>query len=150
MFYSRQFYASLVESISNFVFKEEEKIDLASKKTEVITKRCFTKQLFFLLCQKVLKIPAKKFIFLAKLRLEAYNFTKNKLLCRYFEDNFTMIILLRFKVFAFHVQSSKSTYHAGHVSVAASEQEFKQNINLFSFSVMIFLHKELTILAKIF
>ena len=43
MFYPRQIYTFLVESISNYVFKEEKKIDLNSDKTEVITKRCCTK-----------------------------------------------------------------------------------------------------------
>ena len=36
MFYSRQIYTFLVESISNYVFKEEKKIDFDSKKTEAI------------------------------------------------------------------------------------------------------------------
>ena len=36
-------YTSLVESISNYVFKEEKKSDLDSSKTEAITKRCSTK-----------------------------------------------------------------------------------------------------------
>ena len=36
MFYSGQVYTSLVESISNDVFKEEKKIDLDSNKTEAI------------------------------------------------------------------------------------------------------------------
>ena len=40
MFYSGQVYTSLVESISNDVFKEEKKIDLDSNKTEAITERC--------------------------------------------------------------------------------------------------------------
>ena len=43
MFYSRQVYTSLEESISNYVFKEEKKIDLDSNKTEAITERCSTK-----------------------------------------------------------------------------------------------------------
>ena len=43
MFYPRQIYTFLVESISNYVFKEEKKIDLDSDKTEAITNRCCTK-----------------------------------------------------------------------------------------------------------
>ena len=43
MFYSRQIYSFLVESISNYVFKEEKKIDLDSNKAEAITERCSTK-----------------------------------------------------------------------------------------------------------
>ena len=37
MFYSQQVYTFLVESISNYVFKEE-KIDLDSNKTEAVTR----------------------------------------------------------------------------------------------------------------
>ena len=43
MFYYWQVYASLVESISNYVFKEEKRIKLDSKKKEAITERCSTK-----------------------------------------------------------------------------------------------------------
>ena len=39
MFYSRQIYTFLSESISNYVFKEEKKIGLHSNKTETITER---------------------------------------------------------------------------------------------------------------
>ena len=48
------------------------------------------------------------------------------------------IILLRFKVFAFHVQNSKGACYVGHVSVAASEQELKWNIYLFMFRKKVF------------
>ena len=89
MFHSSQIYNFLVESISNYVFEEEMKIKLDSNKTEAITDRCSTKLVFFPSCQKLWKIPTKKFLFLAKLRLEAYNHTKNELLWRHFSDNFT-------------------------------------------------------------
>ena len=78
LFYSRQVYTSLTKSISNYVFKEEKKIDLDSNKTEAITEMCSTKQ-FFSWCLKLWKILAKKFMFLVKLRLEACNFTKSEL-----------------------------------------------------------------------
>ena len=42
MFHSRQVYTSLVESISNYVFQEEMKIDLDSNKTEATIERYFT------------------------------------------------------------------------------------------------------------
>ena len=58
MFYSRQIYTCLVEPMSNYPSKKDKKIDLESTETEVISKRCSTKQLFF-----PWKIPAKKFIF---------------------------------------------------------------------------------------
>ena len=57
MFYFWQVNTSLVESISNFVFQEEMKVDLDSNE------RCSTKELFFPWCQKLWKIPTKKFIF---------------------------------------------------------------------------------------
>ena len=41
MFYFWQVYTSLVESISNFVFQEEMKVDLDTNE------RCSTKELFF-------------------------------------------------------------------------------------------------------
>ena len=81
MFYSRQIYTFLVESISNYVYKEEKKIDLNSNKTEAITKRCSSYEIAFLsLMLETLKNTYKEVPFLAKLRLEAYNFTKNELL----------------------------------------------------------------------
>ena len=43
MFYSRQIYTFLEESISHYVFKEEMKIDLESNKREAITEECSTK-----------------------------------------------------------------------------------------------------------
>ena len=43
MFYSRQVYTFLIESIVNYVFKEEKKIDLDCNKTEAITEKCSTK-----------------------------------------------------------------------------------------------------------
>ena len=60
--------------------KKRKKIDLDSNKTEAITVMCSTKQFFFPWCQKLWKILAKKFMFLAKLRLEACKFTKSDLL----------------------------------------------------------------------
>ena len=42
MFNSRQIFTFLVESISNYVFKEKKKIDLDSNKTEAITEKCST------------------------------------------------------------------------------------------------------------
>ena len=42
MAYSRQVYTSLVESISNYVFQEEMKIVLDSKKAEATIERCST------------------------------------------------------------------------------------------------------------
>ena len=60
--------------------KKRKKIDLDSNKTEAITEMCSTKQFFFPWCQKLWKILAKKFMFLAKLRLEACKFTKSDLL----------------------------------------------------------------------
>ena len=49
MFYFRQMYTFLIESISNYVFKEEKKIDLDSNKTEAITERCSKKYSEYLL-----------------------------------------------------------------------------------------------------
>ena len=43
MFYSRQVYTSLEESISNQVFQEEMKIDLDRNKAEATIERCSTK-----------------------------------------------------------------------------------------------------------
>ena len=63
MFHSRQVYTSLVESISNYVFQEEMKMDLDSNKKEATIERYSTKQVFFPWCQKLSKIPTKKFIF---------------------------------------------------------------------------------------
>ena len=42
-------YTFLIESISNYVFKEEKKIDLDSNKTEAITERCSKKYSEYLL-----------------------------------------------------------------------------------------------------
>ena len=63
MFYSRQVYTTLVESIWNYVFQEEMKIDLDYNKTEVTVEGSSTKQFFFPWCQKLWKIPTNKFIF---------------------------------------------------------------------------------------
>ena len=68
MFHYRQIHAFLVESISNYVFKEEKKIVLDSNKIEAITEVI-----------KSLKNTYEEVPFLAKLRLEVYNFTKNEL-----------------------------------------------------------------------
>ena len=43
MFYSRQAWAFLVESISNYVLKEDEKINFVRIKIEVIAERCSAK-----------------------------------------------------------------------------------------------------------
>ena len=38
-FFTQQLYSSLVECISNYVFKEEYQIDIGSNKTEAITEK---------------------------------------------------------------------------------------------------------------
>ena len=43
MFYSRQIFTFLVESISKYAFKEEKEIDSDSNKTEAIKEKCSTK-----------------------------------------------------------------------------------------------------------
>ena len=43
----------------------------------------------FLDVRNFVKYTYEEVPFLAKLRLQAYNFTKNELLCRYFSNNFT-------------------------------------------------------------
>ena len=83
MFYSRQVYTSLAESTSNYVFKEEKKIDLDSSKIAAITEG--SSSLHIRNFQKYLQISW----FFAKLRLDIYNFTKNELFCIHFSDNFT-------------------------------------------------------------
>ena len=120
MFYSRQVNNSLLESIWNYVFKER-KIDLDSNKTEAIAERCSTKQLFFPSCQKLkyLKNTCEEVNFLAKLRLEDYNFTKNKL-CRHFQ-----IILHRSKYLLFMFRTPRAPIMQG----TSQQQLLKETSN---------------------
>ena len=81
MFYSRQIYTFLVESISNY--------SVDSNKTEAITHwEVFYQIALLSWMSENLKNTYEKVPFLAKLRLEAYNFIKNELLQRHFSDNF--------------------------------------------------------------
>ena len=86
MFYSWQIYTFLVESISNCL-REENRLD--SNKTEAITHReVFYKTALLSWMSETLKNTYEEVPFLAKLRLEAYNFIKNELLRRHFSNNF--------------------------------------------------------------
>ena len=81
MFYSRQIYTFLVESISNHVLKKKR------KSTQIATRQ---------------KQSPRGVLQIAVLSLRSETLNQ---------------ISLRFKVFAFDVQNSKSTYYAVHVSV---------------------------------
>ena len=85
MFYSVHMYTSLVESIL-----KEKKIDLDNNKTEAITE-VFYKIALLPLMSKTLKNSSNSSFVVEKVRLEAYNFSKNELLCRHFSDYFTQI-----------------------------------------------------------
>ena len=63
MFYSRQIYTFLVESISNYTFKEEKKITQIATRHKQSPTGYSTKQLFFPRCQKLRKKATKKFLF---------------------------------------------------------------------------------------
>ena len=66
MFYLQQIYTFLVESISNYAFKEEKKITQIATRQKQSPRGYSTKQLFFPKCQKLRKIATKKFLFLGK------------------------------------------------------------------------------------
>ena len=86
MFCSRQIYTFLIESIPNCFSRREE--NRLREQKDRSNHQEVVYEFVLPLISGTLKNTYEEVPFLAKLSLEAYNFTKNELLCRHFSDNF--------------------------------------------------------------